>query len=767
VLSGDAGGIRRAVALAVAFGALVCAMALPAVASATPYEVDSTGDQGDALLGDEVCETAAGECTLRAAIQEANKSLGESDTVEFDEALFDGRLAGTITLGSSLPTIVDRIGIEGECVIGSSAVRPCVGIDGPGPAEPALAVENIDEVAINGLAVTGAKTGIEVTGSPEFRAFADWLGVKLDGSAGGNGTGIYLGPGSNEARFGNEAFPDVFANNGGVGLELHGASEARIQGNFFGVRPDGVTPAGNGGDAIEITSESGGFEATRNTIGTELDPGALATPACDGGCNVISGSGSGSSGIDLVGDPAPPDEDSPAVATTIVGNYVGIDASGTMAIPNAADGVRVGSAARTAIGGPRAREANRFAGGTAAVAAGPGAANLAVRGNSIGLAASGAPLAAPGAGIVVDSEGLAAAAEAMIASNEIRMDGGVAIDQSGLGAWILGNRIVDARTGIAASGETEGHGNLITSNVIEGSTLNGVLIESGANELFGNEVLGSGGAGIRIAGAPASFGFSGNLIGGNAGAGENLISGSGGAAIEISNPEPANNEVARNRGFANRGPFIDLVAAAPATEPKGPNEGIKPPRFEVVTQSEASGTGLPKARVRVFRKAGADPGEVESFLGEAIVDADGEWRVVLAASIPGGTPVAASQTSNQASTSELAIAKAAAELAPSAQGCAIPAGCAGAGSPPPVATTTIFKGPHEKKRFGAIAVFKFKASVDGAAFECRLDGKPFRRCHSPMVYSGLKSGRHRFEVRAANAAGQVGPPAKLKFTVLG
>ena len=82
--------------------------------------------------------------------------------------------------------------------------------------------------------------------------------------------------------------------------------------------------------------------------------------------------------------------------------------------------------------------------------------------------------------------------------------------------------------------------------------------------------------------------------------------------------------------------------------------------------------------------------------------------------------------------------------------------------------TKIFKGPKGKKLVGATAAFKFKASVDGSSFQCELDGKPFRRCHSPQVYTGLKPGKHVFKVRAVNSAGTADPtPAKLKFTVLG
>jgi CSLREA domain-containing protein len=758
---GEAGG-RRVVAFVAALIALACVLAMPAFASAKSFEVDSTADETDTAPGDGVCLTASGKCTLRAAIVEANSFDEGEDQISFKrEGVFDGQITGTISLGSSLPPIASAINIFGECVlIEGGGLRPCVGVDGPGSSEPALIVKNA-EAEIHGLAITGAETGIEVVGSPRLRVSSDWLGVKLDGSAGGNGTGILLGKGLENIRIGNEGESNVFANNLGDGLDIHGADGVKVMGGYFGVGPDGTTPAPNGGKDIEVVAFEGSG-GVGNRIGTQLEPRAAATPVCDGGCNVISGAGS--SGIDLEGDDEDEDEDgdrdeTPATATTVVGNYIGLDASGTVAVPNATDGIHVGPAGGTVIGGPRASEANRLAGGDTAVRAGPAAENLIVRGNSIGVAATGASLAPPRDGILVNSEGLlGVTAEATIAGNEIRMQGGVAIGQSGLGGWIVDNKISGAGIGINASSYSE-YGNLIEGNLIERSGLNAILIENELNEVLGNQIAGSGGAGIRLHGVDPFRTFR-NRIGGNADTEENAISGSGGAAIEIANIEKfSDNEVARNRGSGNGGPFIDLVALSPGTEPKGPNSGIRPPLFTIATQSGASGSAEPGARVRVFRKANPSPGEIQLFLGEAVADEEGEWKLVYGAPVPAATIVAATQTSKGGGTSELAIA-------------AVPAGPVASVAPPCCSVkrpqTKIFKGRKGKKFVTATAAFKFKSSVSGSTFQCRLDGARFKKCHSPQVYSGLRPGRHRFEVRAINSAGQVdASPAKLKFTVLG
>ncbi len=778
---GEAGGRRAVALLAAALIALTCALVLPAAASAETFLVNSTGDQTDAVLGDEFCATDGGACTLRAAIEESNSAEGE-DTIVFDkEGIFNGQVAGTISLGTGLPPIVHPVTINGECVVAQT--QPCAGVDGPGMSEAALVVENT-EAAIEGLAITGAKTGIEVVGGPRFKALLDWFGVKLDGSAGGNETGMLLGPGLEAGRIGNEGETNVFANSQEDGLDIHGASNVRVMSGYFGVGPDGTTPAPNGGKDIEVAS-LGGSEpspAVGNQIGTQLTPLAAATPACDGGCNVIAGSGAGSgaiprpSGIDLGGTDS---GEEPAESTTILGNYIGLDVTGTVAVPNSGDGVRVGGASRTVIGGPRTSEANRFAGGQAAVQAGPGAANLVVRGNSVGIGSSGADLTAPDGGVLVDSAELPGpAAEATIAGNEIRMGGGVGIEQAGLGGWISDNLITGADVGIQAVGETEEHGNLVEGNLIEGSQVSGILVESSFNEILGNEVLGSGGAGILVEGAPFPFGVSSNLIGGDTEFDENLIAGAAGAAIEITNLTNTSNEVARNRGSANAGSFIDLVAANPKTEPKGPNRGIKPPAISAATRFAVDGFGaLPGARIRVFRKASAEAGEIESFLGEAIADAEGGWVLAYDAPIPTGTSVAATQTAAGSGTSELAFATVPTE---SSGGSGSPGGgavgaCAfasdgcggGPPNPPPTPQTKIGKGPKPKSH-STTAKFKFTSSVKGSTFQCKLDKGKFKKCTSPKKYTGLKPGKHAFKVRAVNSASVADPtPAKLKFTVLG
>jgi hypothetical protein len=773
-LVGEAGGRRRREALATALIVLVCALVVPAVAGAKEFTVDSTADLADAIPG-VGCLTMVEECTLRAAIEESNGSEGE-DRILFDEAVFDGGQAvpSTIALSGSLPAIVDPVGINGkECPTAAGVSGPCVRIDGPS-ANPALIVEDADFAEVVGLAITGAETGISVNSSLHFIAQADWFGVKLDGNAGGNTTGVFIGPESDEGRIGGEGpeARNVFANNIGDGLDIHGASNVKVLGNYFGVRPDGGTRAANGKD-IEVTSTSDGeFEAIGSAIGTRVSSEFAATPECDRGCNVISGAES--SGIDLEGDGG---QEAPAVSTAIAGNYIGLNATGTAPIPNVTTGVRVGEAAHTVIGGPSIGAANRINTGSFGVLAGPAADDLAVRGNRIGTDATGTvTLAPPANGIVINSGELPnPAAEAQIVDNELRMEGGVAITQQGEGAWIFDNVIFGSETGIRTHDSSAEHGNVIEGNLIEGPELSGILIENDLNEIFGNEISGVAGAGIRIQGSFLPFGVTGNLIGGDVASDENVITGSGGDAIEVVDLEETENEVARNRGIANGGLFIDLVAASPGTEPKGPNNGIEPPGFSTSTLSSSSGSDAEAgAKVRVFRKQIADVGELESFLGEATADADGNWKVIYGGAIPAGTIVAATQTGEAGGTSELATATTSVEVGDGGDdGDGEDEGHNGGGSDsgttssadttPP--ETKIVKAPR-KKSHSNIARFRFNSNEPGSTFQCKLDGRRFGVCRSPKKYEDLAPGKHVFMVRAIDPAGNTDTsPAKRKFSV--
>jgi hypothetical protein len=62
--------------------------------------------------------------------------------------------------------------------------------------------------------------------------------------------------------------------------------------------------------------------------------------------------------------------------------------------------------------------------------------------------------------------------------------------------------------------------------------------------------------------------------------------------------------------------------------------------------------------------------------------------------------------------------------------------------------------------------FRFAAGEAGVTFQCRLDGRAFRSCHSPFTVKPLRLGRHVFEVRARDDSGRRDrSPARCVFKV--
>ena len=63
------------------------------------------------------------------------------------------------------------------------------------------------------------------------------------------------------------------------------------------------------------------------------------------------------------------------------------------------------------------------------------------------------------------------------------------------------------------------------------------------------------------------------------------------------------------------------------------------------------------------------------------------------------------------------------------------------------------------------AKFEFTGEPN-ATFECRFDGGAFAPCTSPVSYDKLKLGKHAFEVRQTDAAGNVSPVRMEQFVVV-
>ena len=91
-------------------------------------------------------------------------------------------------------------------------------------------------------------------------------------------------------------------------------------------------------------------------------------------------------------------------------------------------------------------------------------------------------------------------------------------------------------------------------------------------------------------------------------------------------------------------------------------------------------------------------------------------------------------------------------------------GGGGGGADTDAPETTIDSGPKAKR--SGKATFEFSSDEAGSTFECKLDKVDFERCSSPRKLKKLKAGKHTFQVRAIDAAGnEDASPAKSKFAI--
>ena len=468
------------------------------------FVVTSLGDEADAKL-DGICSDTKGECSLRAAIQEANR-LSDHNTVTFSTGL-----AGIIQPNTLLPRIDYPITIEGPInakgfpVIELSGGKLPVSSDGIG-LQIVGGGSLIRGLIINGFAINGIL--LKTKGGNRIEACfigTDATGTKAkpNGTFSSDASGaIKIEDSANNVIGGTDPRNrNLISGNMTRGIVISGAGSTgnQVQGNLIGTDVTGVLPLGNSYQGVLITHN---YQQPNTAANHNLIGGFSASAR-----NIIANNGlnKGRSGVTIVN----------GSDNKVLSNWIGINILGD-SFGNALAGVTVENAPNTQIGEGTAGNviSGNLEGGV--LIYGAGAVGSKVEGNLIGTDPTG----------MLDRGNL---------KFGVQVSAGPAYNGVNLGP------ATDITIG--------GVGN--AKNTISGNDEDGIVIANGPTRtnIFGNYIgttsnglsaLKNNGAGIVI------FNSSENTVGGGSGQSVNIISGNGGAGIIIQGTLSTGNKIQGN-----------------------------------------------------------------------------------------------------------------------------------------------------------------------------------------------------------------------------
>lgn len=371
-------------------------------AAGATFVVTTAADGDDTDIMDGLCKTAAGPCSLRAAIQQANNMI-EPATITF--AIGTG--AQSLSYASPLPEITAAMTIDATTQPGFAG-QPIITLDGANVPE---AYETLDA----GFYVTGGNTtikgfiiirfvegGIVLHDNGFNRIQGNYIGTNGNAAYGNPDNGIQIENSTNNLIGGtNTADRNVISGNSWDGIAIdEGSSNTRVQGNIIGLNAAGTAAVPNGSYGIDVY----GFSVDSNNVvigGPEPNAGNIISGNGRTGIHVYAGltygrindlviwgnhigtditgaqdrgnvedglfisntvntllrnnliSGNNENGIRL----------SETQGTVIQGNYIGTNAAGTAAIGNTQDGVEIYNyASNVLIGGTAEGEGNVIGG---------------------------------------------------------------------------------------------------------------------------------------------------------------------------------------------------------------------------------------------------------------------------------------------------------------------------------------------------------------------------------------------------------------------
>jgi Bacterial Ig domain len=515
-----------------------------------------------------------------------------------------------------------------------------IGIDLTGAAasntNDGVFIDGVPANTIGGSAPSGRNVvsdndynGIDVSNSSSDVLLGNYIGTDVTGTqAQGNGeyygSGVYL-ENSPFATVGGtiSGAGNLVSGNNGFGVYFDPTSDnAVVQGNLIGTDATGTVALGNSSVGIDIT-------------GSNFTVGGTTAAAR----NVISGNRG--SGIELYDEYL-----SPGSSNLVMGNYIGVDRSGTKPLGNNGDGIDLTFMGNLTIGGTTAKAGNV-------------------------ISSNG------GVGISIFSE----EGPQLIAGNEIGTDktGTIALGNASDGVYIY-----DA-TGVTVGGTTAKARNIISANGGNGIHFYFIFggpspVDVAEGNLIGTDATGTVALGNGQNGVLIDEFTSGILVGGTATGSGNVIAYNAGAGVTVLNYpysgsfDSVDNGILSNSIFANGALGIDLGGdGVTLNHPGGPIPGPNDlQNFPVVTsavatakQTTITGTLNSAANtqylIQFFANVTADPsgyGQGQTLLGSITVTTDSNGNASFTAtfnvSVSVGEFISATATDPNSNTSEFA-----------------------------------------------------------------------------------------------------------------
>jgi CSLREA domain-containing protein len=411
--------------------ALVLAAILAAELASADVTVDTAADSDADDL----------HCSLREAIVAANtnadhqgctRTAATVDKITF--ALTTGTPAITVS-GSELPTITEPTEIDGAT---GGATRVAI-LSGGGGLQRGLTFGNGNTTAsiVRTLVVSGfTSSEIFISNGNGFTLTGNWHGHDVAGTSlvAGSGSGIEICSG--------------FSCGTSVGHTIGGASAA-LRNVIVGGSSSAIVVNSPGSTTIQgnfINTNAAGTQQASQTFTSGIVLNNSSSNVIKG--NVVVGFNP----MVITGNPALAQSN----GTIVQGNFIGTDASGTVAIgPSNSDGITVAHAINTQIGGLAPGEGNLVSGYANAITGGSSGVSGAkvddttVQGNLIGTAANGTDaLGNSGIGVALGDDAIiegnviafnsgdgiqvnCGACIQKITGNSIHSNGGIGIDLNG------------------------------------------------------------------------------------------------------------------------------------------------------------------------------------------------------------------------------------------------------------------------------------------------------------------------------------------------